>query len=307
MIAPNPVLKKLGFAAGDRVLITHADDIGNFQSSLDAYRELIDVGLLTSAATMVPCPWFPATAEFCAANGSHPHLDMGVHLTLTSEWSRYRWGPLHSRDPRTGLLDEEGYFHRTSWAMRGSAAADAVRAELQTQIERALAAGVDITHVDSHMFALLDDGLVDIYAALALRYRVPGLLFRRQVPEFYAYAVAAQDQELLLARAPAWEEQGLPLFDDVTMMPLDDAADRGGQLRRKIEALRPGLTCLLLHPTKDSPELREAAAAYDWPCRVADYETFLDPQILREVQDAGVHLIGFRALRDLMRGGAEAA
>ena len=69
-----------------RSVIFHADDIGNFQSSLAAYRELLDVGLLSSAATMVPCSWFPATAEFCRANAGHPHLDMGIHLTLTSEY-----------------------------------------------------------------------------------------------------------------------------------------------------------------------------------------------------------------------------
>ena len=95
---PNPVLKKLGFAPEDRLVIIHADDIGMCHASVAAYRDLMDAGLVSSAAVMVTCPWFPLVAEYCR---QHPDADMGVHLTLTSEWDSYRWGPISTPFPAT--------------------------------------------------------------------------------------------------------------------------------------------------------------------------------------------------------------
>ncbi len=300
MTSPNPILKKLGLSDSDRAVIFHADDIGNFQSSLAAYRELLDVGLLSSAATMVPCSWFPATAEFCRANAGHPHLDMGIHLTLTSEWGGYRWGPITSRDAAAGLIDGQGCFHSTSAAVQRFADIAAVQNERRVQIECALAAGIEATHIDSHMFALFHPRLVDVYVDLALEFGLPAFLLRRSVPEFHNYSVSPQAEASLLARVPQWEERGLPLLDDATMMPLDNAADRSGQLMRKLQALKPGITYLILHPTKDTPDLREAVPDHDWPCRVADYQTFGDPAVRDAVHKAGIHIIGYRELRDLM-------
>ena len=107
----NPVLRKLGLAESDRVAIIHTDDIGMCQASLAAFADLAGFGLVSSGATMVPCAWFPALADYCRR---HPGVDMGVHTDLTCEWDTYRWGPLSTRDPASGLLDDEGYFHRRS-------------------------------------------------------------------------------------------------------------------------------------------------------------------------------------------------
>src|SRR5881275_3142643 len=105
----NLTLKKLGYGADDRVVIIHADDIGMCQATLPALADLLDFGLVSSAAVMVPCPWFRAVVAFCAV---YPAVDMGVHLTVNAEWESYRWGPLSTRDPATGLLDKQGYFHQ---------------------------------------------------------------------------------------------------------------------------------------------------------------------------------------------------
>ena len=93
---PNPVLKKLGFSPGDRVVIIHTDDIGLCQATVDAFADLFDFGLISSGAMMVPCPWFFEAAAFAR---THPAADLGVHLTLTCEYERYRWGPLSTRNP----------------------------------------------------------------------------------------------------------------------------------------------------------------------------------------------------------------
>jgi predicted glycoside hydrolase/deacetylase ChbG (UPF0249 family) len=147
---PNPLLRALGFAETDRVAIVHADDIGMCQASVAAFAELADAGLVTSGAVMMPCGWAPAAAAWARA---HPATDIGVHLTLTSEWDAYRWGPLSTRDPASGLLDADGYFPRTTAAVQ-AADPEAATRELEAQVARALAAGIDVTHVDTHMGAV---------------------------------------------------------------------------------------------------------------------------------------------------------
>ena len=124
---PNPVLRKLGLADDDRVAIIHADDIGMCQASLAAFADLVDFGLISSGATMVPCPWFPSVAMYCR---EHPVVDLGVHLTLTCEWDTYRWGPVSTRDPASGMIDEEGYFYRQSEPVQEHGDPAAVQIEL---------------------------------------------------------------------------------------------------------------------------------------------------------------------------------
>jgi predicted glycoside hydrolase/deacetylase ChbG (UPF0249 family) len=105
---PNPVLKKLGLADNDRVAIIHTDDIGMCQANVEAFADLNGVGIISSGAVMVPCTWFLQAASYAR---EHNQADLGIHLTLTSEWKTYRWGPISSRDPASGLVDEEGYFY----------------------------------------------------------------------------------------------------------------------------------------------------------------------------------------------------
>ena len=252
---------------------------------------------------MVPCGWFPAAAAACRA--APEPADMGVHLTLTSEWDAYRWGPLTTTDPASGLLDREGYFHRLVAPVQLGAEPAAVGRELSGQIERALAAGIDVTHLDAHMFALYHSRLLPIYLELAFHYRVPALMVRDRARQPY---LGAGDREALAALVEAAEARGMPLVDDVVALPLVAAEapaglplgeDRLAYLARLLDGLPPGITCVLLHPARDTPELR--AIAPDWQARVGDFELFAGDGWEDVVRDSGVDVIGFRALRDLMR------
>src|SRR5215216_6529923 len=109
VMTPNPFLKKLSYSATDRLVIIHTDDIGMCHASVQAFRDLWSFGTITSGATMVPCPWFPAVAQMCREN---PEIDMGVHATLNAEWESYRWGPISTRESGSGLMDEAGYLHQ---------------------------------------------------------------------------------------------------------------------------------------------------------------------------------------------------
>jgi len=140
---PNPFLKKLGLSDNDRAVIIHTDDIGMCHASVQAFKDLWMFGTITSGATMTPCPWFPAVAEMCREN---PEVDMGVHATLNAEWESYRWGPVSDTGAGSGLRDEAGYFHQWHQAVYDNATAEEVHAEVNAQIEKALKAGINVTH-----------------------------------------------------------------------------------------------------------------------------------------------------------------
>ena len=157
---PNPYLQKLGYTNNDRLVIIHTDDIGMCHASVQAFKDLWEFGTITSGAVMIPCPWFPAVAQMCREN---PEIDMGVHATLNAEWESYRWGPVSTRDQASGLLDADGYFNQWHQAVYDNAKPEAVAVEVNAQIERALAAGIDVTHVDSHMGTIMSPLFIQSY------------------------------------------------------------------------------------------------------------------------------------------------
>jgi len=300
---PNPVLKKLGFDDDDRVAIIHVDDVGMCQSTVDAFADLWDFGLISSGAVMVPCPWFLEAAKFAQ---EHPEADLGVHLTLTSEWDTYRWGPLSTRDPKTGLLDEQGYFHHSAHQVQEQADPDAVQAELVAQIERAKAAGMQSTHADTHMGTLAHLKFTQVYLQTTSPRHLPLMMLR--LDEAGLRKVAADregldiDQstiDIIIQMAASLEEIGIPLLDHIEDLPLDSEPDlRLDEAKDRFSNLEPGITHFYFHPAKDTPELR--AITPDWRCRVADYETFLKDELRQHIHNIGVQVIGYRDLQKLM-------
>ena len=301
LVKPNPLLKKLGLTDTDRALIIHTDDIGMCQASLMAYTNLVDSGVISAASTMVPCPWFPATADFCRARVDQ--VDMGVHITLTSEWrSGYRWGPISTRDPASGLLDEAGYFPYTSEAVQGRATPEAVRGEIQAQVERALAAGIDVTHIDTHMGTVFAPQFLESYVQVALDHRVPPMLVRKDEAGIMAMGMGfdAESAVGLARHVAALEAMGLPMVDNVFFVPLNRPGDHVALAQQFLAQLPPGLTYLIIHPSVDTPELRSIIPD-NWQVRDIEYRVFSDERVRAALHDAGIHLIGWRVLRDLLR------
>ncbi len=292
---PNPVLKKLGLSADDRAVILHADDVGMCQASVSAFAEVDAFGIISSGAVMVPCPWFPEIAAYAR---DHPDADLGVHLTLTSEWETYRWGPISTRDPASGLMDEEGCFPRTAEAAQEYADPDAAGRELEAQVERAMAAGMRPTHVDTHMGAVAHPKLIPGYLQVALKYHLPFLMFRFDEAGWRRMGMQLEAAQTAVGMAQQLESMGLPLLDHFFMMPLDAPEDRLAQARAALAGLEPGLTHFAVHPSCDTPELR--AITPDWPCRAADYQIFMMEELRETIRELGVQVIGYRALQGLM-------
>src|SRR6266513_5657279 len=165
------VAERLGYPRDAKLLILHADDLGFAHSANAASFDALDKGTISSASIMIPTPWITEVAAYARA---HPDADLGLHLTLTSEWETYRWGPTASRDAVPSLLDPDGTLpNEDSIVARRANAADVER-ELRAQIDRALALGIRPTHVDSHMGALFTTpALLAAYVKVAHDYHLP--------------------------------------------------------------------------------------------------------------------------------------
>lgn len=291
----NPVLKKLGFSNQDRVAIIHTDDIGMCQASVSAFADLFEFGLISSGAVMMPCPWALEAVEFQTL---HPAADLGIHATLTSEWKKYRWSPLSTCDPQSGLLDEQGFFHRRSPTVQEKASPEAVAIELETQIQRALAAGLKPTHMDTHMGSVAHPRFMQTYINLAIKYRIPPMVFRMDKAGWRTTGMSDEVATLVAGFVVKLEQTGLPLLDNIFGLPLDKPENRLDQAKAAFASLKPGITHFIIHPSKDTPELR--AITTDWASRSADYLTFLSEDLRSTVSNLGIQIIGYRDIQKIM-------
>lgn len=289
----SAALQALGLGRNERAIIVHADDIGMCQASVSAWMEMLDFGIVSSASVMVPCPWFSKVAALCREN---PSVDMGVHLTLTSEWRAYRWGPISTRDLACGLIDDDGCFFREPQEFLRRASAGAAVAEMRAQIDLAIRSGIDVTHLDSHMFASIYPELLPAYIEMALDHELPCLAWKPEGPSFH---FTQEDADEISAIVSAYENRNLTAIDHTFAIHYDNPENALAEIKRGIDSLKPGLTHYLIHPAKDTPELRAMCA--HWRHRVADYEAFCNPEILQYIKESGVHLVGYRALREAQR------
>ena len=292
----NPFLKKLGFSDNDRAVIIHTDDIGMCHASVQAFKDLWKFGTITSGATMVPCPWFPAVAQMCREN---PAIDMGVHATLNAEWESYRWGPVSTRETSSGLMDEAGYFHQWHQAVYDNARPEAVDAEVNAQVERALAAGIDVSHVDSHLGTIMSPLFVQSYVQAAAKRLLPPMLPRLDAKGMNMMSMSEQERIAYTPVMDMLESMGVPMVDGILGMPLEHDNDHIGLAKTLLGDLPVGITHFILHPSIDTPELR--AIAPDWRARVANYNAFMSDDLKKFLEREDIKLIGYRAIRDAMR------
>lgn len=306
MTSPSDLTDRLGLAPGARALILNADDFGMCHAANTAIVELLDAGRIDSTTVMVPCAWSPEALAFAA---SRTDLDVGVHLVLTSEWTRYRWRPLTGAS--SSLTDADGYFPPDVMAVEQHAEAAEVAAELAAQLQTALDAGVDVTHLDNHMGSVYGlatgrDFLHEVFA-LCARHGLPFRLPRR----LDGSDGDPQLQAILDRASAAAAELGVEIIDRLWSHPFE-LVGAGTPEEETYEQVRDGFVTLLravpagvtevyLHPMVDGEELR---AAVDYAAAKREYERRLlaDPVVHQAIADEGIVRIGWRALRDLQRG-----
>jgi len=270
--------ERLGYGPDARLLIVNCDDLGSCHAANDGCYDALRNGIATSATLMVPCPW----AREAAAR--YRGEDVGVHLTLNSEWDLYRWGPC-THAP--SLLDGDGGFPRTIREVWDHADMDEVRRELRTQVERAILWGFDVSHLDSHMGTLqLRPEFFDVYLELAVEFCLPLRL-----------SGASSERAIGFPFRRLAAEEGVVFPDHLVTVP---GVGTREVLEKVLAGVRPGVTEVYAHPAVDAAELR--ALAPDWELRVDDHRLLVDDQGVRDrLEQEGVQLIGYRELRDLMR------
>jgi predicted glycoside hydrolase/deacetylase ChbG (UPF0249 family) len=273
----DSLVERLGYPPEAKLVIINGDELGLTHSSNVGVYDALRHGAATSASMMVPAPWGrDAAAQYRGE-------DVGVHLTLNSEWDTYRWGPItHS----PSLLDGDGGFPRTRGDIWEHADLDEVRKECRAQVERAIYWGFDVSHLDTHLAALQGrPEFFDVYLELAVDFGLP----------------------LRLAGESTQRQIGFPFrklaAEEGAIFPDHFVATRPGAQRaieRALFELAPGVTEIQTHPGMDTDELR--AACTDWPGRVQDHAYLRhDPSLADLLERAGAILLGFRELRDLQR------
>jgi predicted glycoside hydrolase/deacetylase ChbG (UPF0249 family) len=279
-------------------VVVHQDDVGMCHGANVAFVELSHLGAITSGSVMVPCPWFPEIAEAAAAD---PSLDLGVHLTLTAEKQHYRWGPISGPPRSAGLVDASGYLWPDVSSVRRRADPAAVEVELRAQVDRALAAGIDVSHLDAHMGSTLAPELCDVYLRLGADYQVPILLTSTLAgysPNNHLVGATEADFVTFVARA---HRLGQPVFDAVLETPFGRPVTEAPApvYRELLERVPAGMSFLALHPTAPGEvEVIEPGTAH---IRTDEYQLFRSDDFRTWLSDLGFELIGMRSLRDALR------
>lgn len=271
--------ERLGWDAGDRVLIIHSDDAGMSLANNEGTREAMEYGLVTSASVMMPCPWVPG---WLAYTKTRPDIDSGLHLTLTSEYDHYRWTPLAGKNQVPGLADEHGCLPDNVGLVKENATADEVELEIRAQIDRAETMGLPVTHMDSHMGTLFEPEYIDRYVKVGIEKQIPILM----VPE--AGPIAEK----------VWEG-GLPVLDHVHSDSYNwkttDIDEKVGLFVDAIRNLEPGITYMIIHCTKPNDTIGVINGNRDF--LYGDYYAMIDPRTKAAIEEEGIILTTMKELK----------
>ena len=281
-------------------MVIHADDVGFCHGANTAFLELSRLGSITAGSVMAPCPWFTEIAELAAADAAadEPTLDVGVHLTLTSEHRHYRWGPISQPSAAAGLTDPTGNLWPTVAQVREHADPDAVEAEWRAQLDRALAVGIDVTHLDAHMGAALAPEWCDRYVALGVEYRLPALI----TSTFDAYGpnnhLTGTTDETFASFVDAARSAGMPVFDRV--LETDFARPRGEPVdyTSVLTTTDDDLVYCAFHPCAPGGAEVEVIEPDAHHVRTDEHALFHTEAWARWLDEQPFELVGMRELRD---------
>jgi len=283
------IAERLGYPRDAKLLIVHADDLGMAHSVNVATIKAFESGRVNSGSIMVPWPWFSEIAAYARAN---PQADLGLHLTLTSEWTSFRWGPLTSKDRVSSLLDKDGYFYLTETEAASHADPKEVELEITAQVERARAAGVQPTHLDSHMGTLYQNkALFEVFLRVARKYKLPVRVAR-------AWFDRADFLPEILKADDVYIDRVLDINTSVA------ATDWATFYSDAIKKLEPGVTEVVIHLAHDDDEMRGATFNHpNWGAawRQRDFEFFTSETFRKLLQENQIKLITWRELGKLVK------
>ena len=276
--------EKLGYTKDAKLLIIHADDLGLSHSENEASTYAMQNGSINSASIMVPCPWFPEIAAYARA---HTKADLGLHLTLTSEWKYLKWGPVVAKEKVRGLVNKNGFMFETADSVLNNSNPEEVEKELRAQIERAKQFGIDITHLDSHMGTLFGKAeYLKTLIKLGREFKVPVLLSKQVLGFDVDKFITAKDVVLDMI---------------YTASPQDYKNGMENYYTSIFKALQSGVSIILLHAAYDDREMQGITVEHpDWGAawRQADFNFFTSEYCKKLLLENNIRLITWREIRD---------
>ena len=284
----KPLAARLGYPSDAKLLIVHADDIGVAHSVNAATFKAFESGLVTSGSIMIPCAWLPEVSAYARAHGD---ADLGLHLTLTSEWATYRWGGVLSKERAPTLYTRERYLYPTESEAAAHIDVREAEAEVRAQIERARAFGIRPTHLDAHMRTLYSTRpLFEMLLRVGREEGLPVMVSRGWFTEapFLPAALGAD---------------GIALDRIETITP-DIKPEGWAQFYRDfVKSLRPGVTELIIHLAYDDEEMRAVTRDHpDWGSawRQRDFDFMTSEEFRRLLKENNVRLITWREVGKLV-------
>jgi hypothetical protein len=284
--------EKLGFPAGKKVILLHCDDAGMCDEANIAVRNYFEKGDLFSSAVMIPCPYAMELIEWAKKQKSP---DMGIHLTLTSEWKSYRWGTVSDPAKVPGLIDPEGKMWHDVPDVVTHASPEEVETEVRAQIDKVLAAGYTPTHIDTHMgtlYASLE--YLKVFLKIAEEYKIPANAIDLSDPAIAenfrkeGYPITGDVVELL-------NTYSLPKLDNFSSVPDGDSYEnKRANFFELIKSLNPGLTEIIFHPSVETENLKTITGS--WQQRVWEAQLFSDPVVKKFFEDNGIIITTWREI-----------
>jgi chitin disaccharide deacetylase len=286
LMAQENIATRLGYSSDAKLLIMHADDLGVTHSVNAASIEAFGDGGISSASIMVPCPWF---SEIAAYASIHPELCWGLHLTLTSEWKHYKWDGVASSDQIPSILNEQGYMYDKVIDVVSHAQLAEVELEIRAQVDKALAAGIKVSHLDSHMGVLFaTPELFEIYTRVGNDYEIPVMIPGARVP-------------------PSWDMKSLlgPIhypLDKLIMMG-QMSSDWQQMYDDMVDQIVPGLNEIIVHLGYDDAEMQAVMMEHpdfgaSW--RQKDLNYVMSDHYKNKLKEANIQMVSWKQVKEAL-------
>lgn len=300
--------ERLGFPKGAKIIILHVDDVGMSFDSNKGAIQATEEGVATSMSVMMPCAWVPGFVHYLK---EHPKTDAGLHLTLTSEWKDYRWGPLSGKPTVAGLVDEEGAMWHSVEEVVKHATADDIEKEIKSQLDRAKSMGFEPTHLDSHMGTLFaTPQYVEKYLKLGIENHIPVMFpggHNTMISQEISGLGIKKEQTTAVGKM-LWDA-GLPVLDDLHNVTygftypkdktLTDETLQQIAVKQYIESfkqLQAGVTMVIMHCTAPTEVFKHISDSGN--TRRGDLLAMLSPELKKYIVDNGIILTTWRELKE---------
>src|SRR5690554_369694 len=286
--------EKLGFPKGKKVLLLHMDDLGMSPEANDAGKFYIANDHILSGAVMMPCDDAEPFIEWVK---NVPKADIGVHLTLTSEWKTWRWAPLSNPEEVPGLIDPEGKMWRRVHEVVMNATPEEVETEIRAQIDRMLEMGLNPTHIDTHMGTLYGSpDFLKVFLKVAEEYKIPANaidLSNPKVADFYGAQGYPITDEVIGMLA----DYSLPRLDNFGSVPKGETYEEvKNNFYRLVSALDPGITEIIFHPSVETENVKTITGS--WQQRAWEAQMFADPEVIRFFEENDIILTTWREVME---------